>query len=110
MGCPVEVPAAGGDRPRADDRRVPNGIVWKIRPERRRDLPARYGSWQPIYTRFRRWHSTGRSSGCSPGSRPTPTRPGASTGWCRSTRPSCEPKTATSYQATVTVAALPQWL
>ncbi|MFG1673822.1 transposase [Micromonospora sp. NPDC049282] len=53
--------AVTGGRPRVDDRRVLNGIVWKIRagPGRAgaawRDVPARYGSWQSIYTRFRRW-------------------------------------------------------
>ncbi|MET8908870.1 transposase [Micromonospora sp. NPDC004551] len=47
--------AVTGGRPRADDRRVLNGIVWKIRPGAAwRDVPARSGSWQSIYTRFRR--------------------------------------------------------
>lgn len=33
-----------------------NGIVWKVRAGATwRDVPARYGSWQSIYTRFRRW-------------------------------------------------------
>ncbi|MDH6465627.1 transposase [Micromonospora sp. A200] len=33
-----------------------NGIVWKIRAGAAwRDVPARYGSWQSIYTRFRSW-------------------------------------------------------
>ncbi|WP_442791901.1 transposase [Micromonospora sp. NBC_01740] len=51
--------AVTGGRPRADDRRVLNGIVWKIRAGAAwRDVPARYGSWQSIYTRFRRWPST----------------------------------------------------
>jgi transposase len=32
------------------------GIVWKIRSGAPwRDVPARYGSWQSVYTRFRRW-------------------------------------------------------
>jgi transposase len=45
-----------GGRPREDDRRVMNGIVWKIRSGAPwRDVPARYGSWKSIYTRFRRW-------------------------------------------------------
>jgi transposase len=43
-------------RPRWDDRRVLNGIVWRIRAGAAwRDLPARYGSWQSVYARFRRW-------------------------------------------------------
>ncbi|WP_420538749.1 transposase [Nonomuraea africana] len=34
-------------RPREDDRRVPQGIVWKIRTGTAwRDVPERYGSWQ----------------------------------------------------------------
>lgn len=33
-----------------------NGIVWKIRAGAAwRDVPARYGPWQSVYTRFRRW-------------------------------------------------------
>jgi transposase len=45
-----------GGRHRADDRLVLNGIVWKIRSGAPwRDVPARYGSWKSIYTRFRRW-------------------------------------------------------
>ena len=48
--------AVTGGRPREDDRRVLNGIVWKIRSGAPwRDVPARYGSWKSIYTRFRRW-------------------------------------------------------
>lgn len=43
-------------RPRLDDRRVLNGIVWKIRAGAAwRDVPVRYGPWQSVYTRFRRW-------------------------------------------------------
>jgi transposase len=35
---------------------VLNGIVWKIRTGSAwRDVPERYGSWQSLYTRFRRW-------------------------------------------------------
>ena len=49
-----------GGRPRQDDRRVLNGIVWKIRSGAPwRDVPARYGSWRSIYTRFRRWALNG---------------------------------------------------
>jgi transposase len=45
-----------GGRPRVDDRRVLNGIVWKVRSGAPwRDVPPRYGSWQSVYTRFRRW-------------------------------------------------------
>jgi transposase len=52
--------AVTGGRPREDDRRVLNGIVWKIRSGAPwRDVPARYGSWKSIYTRFRRWALNG---------------------------------------------------
>src|SRR5215212_10097571 len=45
---------AGG--PRQDDRRIINGILWKLATGAPwRDLPERYGSWQTVYTRFRRW-------------------------------------------------------
>ena len=47
-------------RPRVDDRRVLNGMVWKIRSGAPwRDVPARYGPWQSVYTRFRRWAIAG---------------------------------------------------
>ncbi|MFD3496284.1 IS5 family transposase [Streptomyces sp. NPDC058690] len=43
-------------RPRQEDRLVLNGIVWKLRTGSAwRDVPERYGSWQTLYTRFRRW-------------------------------------------------------
>lgn len=35
--------------------RGPTNLLWKIRAGAAwRDMPARYGSWQSIYTRFRR--------------------------------------------------------
>lgn len=50
------LPASSFGRPRADDRTMLNGIVWKIRAGAAwRDVPARYGPWQSLYTRFRRW-------------------------------------------------------
>lgn len=53
---PFLPPPRVGGRPRDDDRRVLNAIVWKIRSGAAwRDVPARYGSWQSVYTRFRRW-------------------------------------------------------
>ncbi|MFF7082093.1 IS5 family transposase [Streptomyces lavendulae] len=51
-------PALG--RPRLDDRRVLNGIVWKFRTGVAwRDVPDRYGSWASLHTRFRRWAADG---------------------------------------------------
>src|SRR5256885_16779740 len=42
-------------RPRHDDRRMLNGILWKLATGVPwRDLPERYGPWQTGYTRFRR--------------------------------------------------------
>ncbi|WP_405670197.1 IS5 family transposase [Streptomyces sp. NBC_00055] len=50
------LPKAVTGRPRQDDRLVLNGIVWKLRTGSAwRDVPERYGSWQTLYTRFRRW-------------------------------------------------------
>lgn len=50
------LPTGRRGRPREDDRRLLNGIVWKIRTGSAwRDVPERYGSWQSLYTRFRRW-------------------------------------------------------
>ncbi|MGY1583874.1 transposase [Streptomyces sp. MN13] len=49
------IPRAVTGRPRADDRRVINGI-YKIRTDLPwRCLPDRYGPWQTLYTRFRRY-------------------------------------------------------
>ncbi|MFI0202319.1 IS5 family transposase, partial [Streptomyces sp. NPDC016734] len=50
------LPQASSGRPRLDDRVVLNGIVWKLRTGTAwRDVPARYGPWPSLYTRFRRW-------------------------------------------------------
>ncbi|THA22782.1 transposase, partial [Streptomyces sp. A1547] len=50
------IPNASRGRPRAEDRRVVNGMVYKIRTGVSwRDLPERYGPWKSVYTRFRRY-------------------------------------------------------
>ncbi|WP_435809296.1 IS5 family transposase [Streptomyces longwoodensis] len=50
------IPSASRGRPRAEDRRVINGMVYKIRTGVSwRDLPERYGPWKTFYTRFRRY-------------------------------------------------------
>lgn len=47
---------AATGRPRVSDRQIINGMVYKIRTGISwRDLPERYGSWQTVYTRFRRY-------------------------------------------------------
>ncbi|WP_405434986.1 IS5 family transposase [Streptomyces anulatus] len=58
------LPSSGtAGRPRSDDRVVLNGIVWKLRTGSAwRDVPDRYGSWQTLYTRFRRWALDGTFS------------------------------------------------
>ncbi|MFJ9804627.1 IS5 family transposase [Streptomyces wuyuanensis] len=50
------IPRAKTGRPRVEDRRVINGMVYKIRTGISwRDLPERYGPWKTVYTRFRRY-------------------------------------------------------
>ncbi len=50
------IPQAATGRPRVSDRQVINGMVYKIRTGISwRDLPERYGPWQTVYTRFRRY-------------------------------------------------------
>lgn len=47
-------------RPPKDHRLVLNGILWIIRTGAPwRDLPERYGPWQTVYSRFRRWRQRG---------------------------------------------------
>lgn len=54
------IPQAVTGRPRVDDWRVINGMIYKIRTGLPwRDLPNRYGPWQTVYTRFRRYALSG---------------------------------------------------
>lgn len=56
---PLLPPHTAG-KPRQDDRRIINGILWKLATGAPwRDLPERYGPWQTVYTRFWRWTRTG---------------------------------------------------
>jgi len=53
-------PRARTDRPAKDHRTVVEGIVWQLRTGMPwRDLPERYGPWESVYTRFRRWQAAG---------------------------------------------------
>lgn len=53
-------PPAGRGRPRRDDRRVVEGIVWRLATGTPwRDLPERFGPWKTVYSRFRRWQRAG---------------------------------------------------
>jgi transposase len=55
---PPERPATG--RPNHDHRRILNGILWRLRTGAPwRDVPARYGKWDTVYSRFRRWQRAG---------------------------------------------------
>jgi transposase len=55
---PPQRPQTG--RPNHDHRTVINGILWILRTGAPwRDLPARYGRWQTVYSRFRRWKQMG---------------------------------------------------
>src|SRR5205809_6904775 len=56
---PLMPPRKAG-KPRKDDRLIVNGILWKLATGAPwRDLPERYGPWQSVYTRFRRWTRAG---------------------------------------------------
>ena len=55
---PPERPSRG--RPNHDHRRVVNGMLWRLTTGAPwRDLPPRYGPWQTVYSRFRRWQAAG---------------------------------------------------
>ncbi|WP_425585313.1 transposase [Streptomyces pulveraceus] len=77
----------GGRRKRLGDRTVLNGTVWKFRTGVGwRDVPERYGPWATPHTRFRRWALDGAFDRMLRAAQAkAKTRPGASTGWCRST-------------------------
>ena len=56
---PLLPPRKAGKR-RKDDRLIINAILWKLATGAPwRDLPERYGPWQSVYTRFRRWTQAG---------------------------------------------------
>jgi transposase len=55
---PPEKPPTG--KPNLSHRQVLNGILWRVRTGAPwRDLPERYGKWQTVYSRFRRWQQAG---------------------------------------------------
>jgi transposase len=54
------LPARQAGKRRQDDRRIIDGILWKLSTGAPwRDLPERYGSRQTVYTRVRRWAAGG---------------------------------------------------
>jgi len=55
---PPQRPPTG--KPNRDHRLVVNGMLWRLRTGAPwRDLPERYGPWQTVYSRFRRWRQAG---------------------------------------------------
>jgi putative transposase of IS4/5 family DUF4096 len=50
----------GRGRPRAEDRRTLNGILWVLRPGARwKDLPPKYGSPSTCHRRLKEWQEQG---------------------------------------------------
>jgi transposase len=50
----------GRGRPWQDHQRILKGILWRLHTGTPwRDLPERYGPWETIYSRFRRWRQDG---------------------------------------------------
>jgi transposase len=46
----------GRGRPPEDNRSIIDGILWRLRTGAPwRDVPEKYGKWNSIYRRFRRW-------------------------------------------------------
>ena len=55
---PPQKPAEG--RPNLDHRPILNGMLWRLKAGAPwRELPERYGNWQTVYSRFRRWRLAG---------------------------------------------------
>jgi transposase len=55
---PVQRATTG--RPAKDHRTMVEAICWRLRTGAPwRDLPERYGPWQSVYTRWRRWQTSG---------------------------------------------------
>jgi transposase len=55
---PPQQPRTG--RPNKDHRLIVNAILWQLRTGAPwRDLPAKYGPWQTVYSRFRKWVDDG---------------------------------------------------
>ena len=50
----------GRGRPPEDNRNIINGVLWRLRTGAPwRDVPEKYGNWNSIYRRFRRWSACG---------------------------------------------------
>ena len=54
------LPASTRGRKRADDRTTLDGVFWKLCSGAPwRDVPERYGKWQTVYERFKRYRDAG---------------------------------------------------
>ena len=50
----------GRGRPPQRNRNIINGVLWRPRTGAPwRDVPEKYGNWNSIYRRFRRWSTSG---------------------------------------------------
>jgi transposase len=57
---PIEAANRGRGRRPIDNRAIINGILWRLRTGTPwRDVPEKYGKWNSIYRRFRRWSAAG---------------------------------------------------
>lgn len=57
---PIGAASRGPGRPPEENRSIINGILWRLRCGTPwRDVPPKYGNWNTIYRRFRRWSEAG---------------------------------------------------
>ena len=57
---PIDAANRGAGRPPEEKRSIINGILWRLRCGTPwRDVPPKYGNWNTIYRRFRRWSEAG---------------------------------------------------
>ena len=57
---PIEAENRGRGRRPEQNRSIINGILWRLRCGTPwRDVPPKYGNWNTIYRRFRRWNEAG---------------------------------------------------
>nr|WP_243395675.1 transposase [Sphingomonas oleivorans] len=57
---PIEPENRGRGKRPEQNRSIINGILWRLRCGAPwRDVPSKYGSWNTLYRRFRRWSEAG---------------------------------------------------
>ena len=102
---PPERPASG--RPTKDHRTVVNAIPWRLKTGVPwRALPERYGPWEAVCSRFRRWRGPGSGTASWPPSRRRGTRRARWTGTCTSSTAPWSGRASTPYRAIVVIASL----